>query len=214
MSNEKADLELGNFLAELDAEFGKKPKAKKAEAPHKALNAAFHAANPTISFAKGQIDSLKFENYYDWALHKERLADIERAQAEGVPELQWLPEALVTYVINQTCACCKTVTQFVGQEYVRFRGRRRWFKDIRGERHETYPTMLKPVAKVDGNLLAFGMPGGEPLPDEVEELSETVRRCAGCINLERAALDLWVKTTQPNPQGELIIDIPLTKEGL
>lgn len=212
--NAQANLEVGNLLAELDADFGKKPKGKFAAAPHKALNTAFHAANPKLNSAKGQLARLEFDNYYDWEMHKQRLMDIERAQAEGVPELQWLPEAHVTYVVHQECATCKTITTFVGNEYIRFRGRRRWYRDLSGKQHETYPTMLKQVGKVDGNLLAFGMPGGDPIPDEVEEMNETVSRCVGCIQVERKALDLWIQATQPNPQGELVIDIPLNAEGL
>lgn len=216
--NSKASAEVSNLLAELDAEFGKKPKgAKFPPAPHKALNTAFHMNNPRLMQGpRGQLERMKFENYYEWEMHRQHLLDgtLDQAQASGQPELQWLPEARVAYIINQTCACCKTTVQFVGNEYVRFRGRRRMYRDLEGNSHETWPTMIKRVAEVDGNLLAFGMPGGDPLPDFAEEMDETVSRCAGCIKLEVQALDLWIQATQPNPQSELDIDIPLTEEGL
>ena len=211
--NSKASAEVQDLLLELDAEFGKTPRAKKG-ITHKELNAAFHQRNPTVRYARGQVDSLKFENYYDWQMHKQHVHQLEEAQAAGIPELQWIPEAVVTYVINQQCACCKETTTFIGREYVRFRGRRRQYRDIRGEHHWTYPTMLKEVGKVDGNLLMYGLPSGEPLPDLMEELQEVVRRCHACISLEKGALDLWISMVQPSVQGDLLeIDIPLTEDG-
>ena len=213
--SEIADKEVRDLLAELDAEFGKKAKPSSKEPGHKALNRAFHAQHPRLDLysPKHQLEGMKFDCYYDWEMHRQHLLDIDAMQAEGVPELQWLPEARVVYIINQTCACCKTVSQFVGQEYIRFRGRRRNFKTLNGEDRWTWPTLLKPVHEVDGSLLAFGMPGGDPLPDYTEELSETVSRCPGCIALEKHALDLWITYTQPSPQEELNIDIPLTEDG-
>lgn len=210
--NSKADAEVMALLADLDMEFGKKPRARK-EPDHKPLNKAWHEANPQVRFARTQLDSLKFECYYDWQMHKQALHRLEEAQAEGVPELQWIPDAQVTYVIHQECACCKQITTSIGREYIRFRGRRRNYRTIDGKDRWTYPTMLKPVAEVDGNLLAYGLPAGGPLPDLVDEINETVRRCAGCIMVEQRALDLWTVATQPDPQGELLIDIPLTEDG-
>ena len=64
--------------------------------------------------------------------------------------------------------------------------------------------MLNEVGKVDGNLLMYRLPSGEPLPDLVEELSELVRRCPSCISLERKALDMWISTVQPSVQGDLL----------
>lgn len=225
----KASAEVASLLADLDAEFGKKPKQQRGPTV-KELNTAFHQRNPQVSGAKGQLDRLRFENYYDWEMHRQALLqkNLEYMQDAGVAELQWLPEAQITYIINQTCACCKQVTQFTGSEYIRFRGRRRTYtalvphpdpqKAALGmtvtEQRETYPTMLKKLGEVDGNLLLNGLPGGDPLPDLTEEMDETVRRCPGCIKLEMAALDLFVRATQPNPQHELNIDIPLTAEGL
>lgn len=206
-----------DLIASLDSEFGKKPRQKGSPpAAHKALNAEFHRANPRLEQGpRGQLERMKFENYYDWEMHRQALLEnqVEEYQAAGVPQLAWLPEALVTYIIHQRCACCKETVTFIGNSYIRFRGRRRTYRDIEGKVHETAPTMLKRWCDVDGSLLAFGLPGGDPLPDLTEEMDETVPRCAGCINLERAALDLWIQATQPNPQKELDIDIPLTADG-
>lgn len=219
MSANTQPSDIDSLLSELDAEFGKKkpgrPRASK-EPEHKALNRSFHQANPQVRFAKTQLDSLKFENYYDWEMHRQALieGDLALQQAAGVPELQWLPEAHVVYVIKQWCACCKESTRFVGNEYVRFRSRRRKYRDINGREHETYSTRLIQIRLVDPNLLAFGIPGGDLMPSLVEYQEETVARCAGCIELENAALDLWIAATQPNPQHELDIDIPLSENGL
>lgn len=233
--HEKAQTEVTNLLAELDAEFGRKPgKGKAVVAPHKALNAAFHANNPIVklSGARGQLDKMRFDNYYDWERHRQAIIDanLDELQQAGEETLQWLPEARVTYIINQHCASCAGVTQFCGHEYIRFRGRHRYYKalaphpDARRaqwgetvvERRETHPTMLKKVGEVDGNLLAFGIPpNGDPLPDLTEEMDETVSRCPGCINLERKALDMWISVTQPSPQTglDLEIEIPLSTDG-
>lgn len=206
-----ADREVMDFLAELDAEFGKKKRGRPSKEPeHKELNRRFHLLNPGApQFAKQQLEQMKFENYYDWEMHRlaEREQQVDKLQQAGEPTLQWLPEAQISYVVHQTCACCKETTTFVGNEYIRFRGRRRKYRDIEGREHETYPTMLKRVSEVDGNLLAYGLPNGDPLPDFIEEMNETVRRCYGCIQLERAALDVWVRATQPDPQGELDIQL-------
>lgn len=214
--SEKASAEVMDLLTSLDEEFGKKVKARSSinATTHKTLNTEFHKNNPqaNLASAKGQLERMKFENYYDWEMHKQNLHQIDRAQRD-IPELKWLPEAQVSFIIHQQCSCCKETTTFVGNEYIRFRGQRRLWRDLQKKVHSSYPTMLKLVAEVDGNLLAYGLPGGDPLPDLIEEMNETVRRCAGCILMERQALDLWVTTVQPSPQGELIIDIPLLEDG-
>lgn len=207
MSTERADAELADFLGELDAEFGKKARKKgSGEAPHKALNRAFHEANPQLGQGpKGQLERMRFESYYDWEMHRQAMLDgeLERMQAAGVEQLQWLPEARVTYLITQTCACCNSQVQFTGNEYIRFRGRRRNFRTLEGEDRWTWPTRLQRVSEVDGNLVMYGLPGGDPLPDLVEELEETVPRCPGCVKLEQAALNLWIAATQPPIQKSL-----------
>lgn len=201
-----ASEELQDFLADLQDSFGKKVKTSVREPAHKTLNKQFHDNNPQIQKSRGKDQHLKIENYYDWEMHRRHLKSIDSAQM-SMPELSWLPEAQISFIIHQTCSCCKETVTFVGNEYIRFRGARRRWKDLySNESRWTYPTMLKRVSEVDGNLMAYGLPDGNPLPDLTEEMNETVRRCAGCINLERQALDIWVKAVNPNPQGELLIE--------
>lgn len=201
-----------DLLAEFNKEFGKKKKGGLPDpnAEAKRRNRAFHAANPpadkgAVSYAKAQLEKGAWRNYYDWQTH--RMLLLEEAMREDtsgqLPELDWFPDARVTYVIQQRCACCHSVTEFVGSEYVRFHGRRRIFHELGGGSHQMQPVVLQRADKVDPNLLAFGLPDGDPLPDIVETMQETVRRCAGCIALERTALDLWVAATQPSVQDEL-----------
>ena len=211
MSEPRANKEVEDLLASLDAEFGKKVKSKGRSDREvvRSLNAQFHEQNPQYtSSPRGQLEKMKFESYYDWEMHRQELlrGTLEFAQQAGVPELQWLPEARVTFIINQLCGCCKSTVQFVGNEYIRFRGRRRKYRTLDGVEKETYPTMLRRVGEVDANLVAFGLPSGDPLPDFVDELDETVPRCPGCIQVERQALDIWIRATQPDPQGELNIE--------
>lgn len=204
--NTQAEDEIDDLLASLDAEFGKQ--AKKPKQPgHKELNKQFHAQNPRLEQGpRGQLERMKFENYYDWEIHRQLLVskELERAQDLGMPQVQWLPEAQVSYIINQHCGCCKSVTQFIGNSYIRFRGRRRKYRDVSGAYHETAPTHLIRVQECDPDLLAHGLVTGDPLPDLIEEMDETVVRCVSCIRLEQAALDLFIAATQPNPQHELM----------
>ena len=199
-----------DLLGELQAEFGKPKKSSDRNAAVKALNRAFHDANPPLakgaaSYAKAALEGAAFRNYYDWERHRVMLLEEKRQEQQrpDMPDLEWYPDARVTYIITQRCGCCANVVQFVGSEYVRFRGKRRVFHELGGTTHEMVPTVLQRADKVDPNLLAFGLPNGDPLPDFVEELEETVRRCVGCIRLETAALDLWVLATQPRVQDEL-----------
>lgn len=99
-----AQAELDDFLAELDADFGKKKRGA-IDAPHKKLNQQFHANNPQIGKAGGkspeQIDA------------------------------SWKPEARITYVITQHCKCCGDKVSFIGGEYIRFRSQRQHATIIR-----------------------------------------------------------------------------------
>lgn len=202
-----------DLLSELNAEFGKKPKGKDPNAEVKKRNREWHERNPqvvkgAVSYAKAQLENAAFRNYYDWENHRIRLLEEARREAQGsgsgeLPDLEWYPEARVTFIIRQRCGCCNSTTEFIGSEYIRFRGRRRTFYELGGGEHEMVPTVLQRVDKVDPNLLAFGMPGGEPLPDLLEEQDETVRRCVGCIMVEQKALDIWVQAVQPTPQAQL-----------
>lgn len=88
-----ADKEINDFLAELDADFGK----KKAPA-HKGLNKAFHAANPQIPGGRGKSP--------------ERLNPEDSAA--------WRPVEKITHVVIQECTSCLDVSEHIGGEYVKF----------------------------------------------------------------------------------------------
>lgn len=90
--NSLADSEIADFLAELNEEFGKKK--KKPEAPHKALNKAFHQQHPGVEKTAGK--------------------------SPEDPMFHWVPQARVTYVITQHCRCCGDKVSFIGGEYIRF----------------------------------------------------------------------------------------------
>jgi hypothetical protein len=215
------DKSVDAFLEELNQEFGKKPKASEVNAEAKKRNREWHERNQPLgkgaaSFARAQLEKKAFENYYDWDQH--RILTLEASASEELdatlPDLEWYPEAQVTYIVRQLCACCNNTVEFIGSQYIRFRGRLRKFHVLGGEVRSMHPTVLQRIDRVDPNLLAFGLPDGNPLPDLIEELNETVQRCPGCINVERMALDLWVKAVQPDVQGDLLAEPSAERERL
>lgn len=216
----EANQEIANLIASLDGEFGKKKKRGPTDADiARERNAAWHAANPQLgkaaNTAKAQVERLKFENYYDWHTHRLAVEANAVEQYHGnVEGLLWIPDARITYIINQRCALCAGTTQFIGNQYIRFHGPRRKYKDIEGKEHEHIRTQVIQLRDCDKNLLAFGLPDGSPLPDLIEELDETVPQCVGCLRLEMTALDLWVKATQPTPQLPLFEQLDKPRKTL
>lgn len=193
--------EVDSLLAELDSEFGKR---KKHEPSARDLNRAWHQANTPLtkgakSFARTQLERAEFRNYYDWETHRVRV--LEEHGAQVLDDLEWWPEAQVTYVVRQRCGTCNSCTEFVGNEFIRFRGRRRRFLVLGGETRDMSPTVLRRVADCDPDLIAFGLADGTPLQDLIEEIDETVRRCAGCVMVEQRALQLW-EITQDIAEGK------------
>lgn len=208
MSVEK-DISVDDLLGELQAEFGKKPKYSDLNAEARKRNKEWHAKNAPLSkgatsFAKAQLEKSAFRNFYDWDSH--RMLTIQEAEAagdHGLPDLEWTPEARVTTVVHQYCATCKNCVQFVGNEYIRFRGRRRRFKELGGGEHDMSPTVLRRAADCDPNLIQFGPADGSTLEDFTEELVETVSRCPGCIAVERQAYALLRAVTEKAIQPQL-----------
>ena len=98
MTQTPADKELADFMAELDAEFGKKKKGKSDNDIARERNKAFHAGNPQISLSSGKAP--------------ERLNPEESEH--------WRPVARVTHVVRQGCRCCGGFSDFIGGEYVKF----------------------------------------------------------------------------------------------
>lgn len=95
------DQETMDFLAELNADFGKKKKGA-LEPAHKALNRSWHQANAPLAKSSGKSP--------------------EKLNPED--SLAWQPIANVTHVVIQECACCSDVTEFIGGEYVKFKSTR------------------------------------------------------------------------------------------
>jgi hypothetical protein len=102
-----ADAEMLDFLAELDADFGKKKKETDTAASR---NKAWHSANQPLEKALGKAP-----------------------ESDGSG--QWKPTARVTYVIRQLCRCCNNTTEFIGGEYVMFESKRQHAKVLRGAQH-------------------------------------------------------------------------------
>jgi hypothetical protein len=180
MSN--SEKETLNLLAELDAEFGKKPKDRKG-------GGGARSPRDFASDAKSQLERAQFTSFSDWELHLQMLeANAYAKQIDWRPS--WIPEARLTYVIQQHCDCCGDNVKFIGGEYIRFRSKRDRATIIR--RAEVVP-----------NLWHYGW-DGEPLPDLIDEMYQTVPRCPGCIEVERRAVEIWeaVSREQERKAGE------------
>jgi len=195
-----ANEEIGDFLAELDDEFGKKPKGKR-ERSAADLNKAFHAANPLLErIAGGQLPSepagsYNWSNHLDWLRHGDE---------SGLPPPKWLPEARVTWIVHQSCAVCHETTWYTGNEYVRFkRNYTHNYKLLGGAVVRASASVMRRIGECDPNLVAYGLPDGQPLPEELHETTELVLRCPACYHLERACHDLWNLASTPSAQQEL-----------
>lgn len=184
----KQDLD---FLAELDAAFGKKSKAKALPDRHaarRALNNLFHLQNPTIQTTTTKLPEVDL--HYDWAAAK-------LGQEQPIR-----PEARISTIVHQTCDTCQETSWYTGNEYIRFGRRRLRYKILGAGEVETESTILRRIGDCDPNLVAFGPPEGHPLPVVIEEHQERVPRCPACIMLERHCVDLFLddakrKASQP-----------------
>lgn len=179
----KQDLD---FMAELNAQFGKQSKQKKQPSDsdiRKERNAQFHIENPLVRVSASKIP--EEELTYSWE-------DAKNGQYQPLT-----PEARISNIVHQTCSCCKTTTWYTGHEYIRFLRRRFRYNglsagDERGGMIETYSTVMRQLRDCDPNLVAFGPPNKPPLPQIIQEVYETVPRCPACIMLERHCVDLWL----------------------
>lgn len=103
------DQELQDFMASLDADFGKKAKKGKADNEiARGLNTKWHQANPPL--AKGA-----------------------KSTARPSPEdsSQWTPIALITHIYTQRCKTCGNTVQYTGQEHVKFRNITLWGETVK-----------------------------------------------------------------------------------
>ncbi len=212
-----ASEEVDDFLAELNAEFGKKPRLRTSRDTAAARNKAFQTANPTLErIAGGQLPA-NDAGEYNWGNH---LAWLRQGQASGLPPPKWLPEARVTWIVHQQCAVCSETAWYTGNEYVRFRRNSRHgyrtlkteevvvregvtYQVVRGDEVRIAASVLRRIGECDPHLVAYGLPDGTALPEELHEAYETVLRCPACYHLERACHDLWNAATAPADQQEL-----------
>ena len=195
-----AQEEVDDFLKELDNEFGKKARLKKDKGVE-ALNRAFHEANPQLErIAGGQLPS-EPAGSYSWDAH---LAWLRRGDASGYAPPRWLPEARVTWIVHQQCAVCAETTWYTGNEYVRFRRNyAHSYKILGGAVVRASASVLRRIGECDPHLVAYGLPDGQALPEELHESAELVLRCPACFHLERACHDLWNAASIPATQQEL-----------
>ena len=99
--HKSVSIEISSMLADLNREFGKKPRGKREPTDNEVArerNKAFHDKNPVLGSA---------------AMGAAR-PNPEDSQA-------WRPVARVTHVVKQCCDTCLNTTQHIGGEFIRFR---------------------------------------------------------------------------------------------
>lgn len=105
------DQELQDFMASLDADFGKKAKKGKTDNDiARERNKAFHEQNPRLEPAGGRAPELDMSG-------------------------NWVSTARVTYVIRQCCATCNNTVEFIGGEFILFESKRQHAKVLRRAEH-------------------------------------------------------------------------------
>lgn len=175
MANKTPNKEVLDFLATLDADFGKKKKSEADKDNARSRNKAFHQQNPQLDSASGKAPELDQSG-------------------------NWQAIARVTYVIRQNCLCCNNTVEFIGGEYIQWKSKKQ------------HATILRDAAHSAGLFLYDEI--GEPIPDLIDEMKQSVSRCPGCIAVERQALQIWNQALEQQrssfKQGKL--DIDLSKE--
>lgn len=211
-----ASEEVDDFLAELDAEFGKKPKLKRGKDVAD-LNRAFHEQNPILERIAGGRLEAEPAGSYSWDNH---LSWLRHGEASGMAPPRWIPEARVTWIVHQHCAVCHETSWYTGNEYVRFRrnyqhsyrklttvtvsvGNHEIEQVIAGESVRASASVLRRIGDCDPHLIAYGLPDGKALKEELHEMDELVLRCPACYHLDRACQDLWNAAVAPSAQQEL-----------
>lgn len=109
----------------------------------------------------------------------------------------WIPIARVTHVTTQHCECCGDKVSFIGGEFIRFKSTRQRADILRR-------------SEVCTDLFHFGATDLE-LEDRIETHTQLVHRCAGCIQVEKQALEIWdaaVKLTAPPEPKQTELDLP------
>jgi len=205
-----AQEEVDDFLGELDAEFGKKAHRVARGKSVADLNKAFHEQNPTLERVAGGPLPIAPEGDYSWEDHAHWL---QLGEESGLNPPKWLPEARVTWIVHQHCAVCQETNWYTGNEYVRLRRNyQHSYKTLTGATVRASASIMKRIGDCDPQLIAYGLPDGRALPEELHEESETVLRCPACFHLERACADLWNAAVMPTQQQELLGLDDLLKE--
>jgi len=188
-----ADKEIDQLLSSLDAEFGKKPKEKRA------LGAASKdkGALDALSSARGQLTRMDSESFSEWELRREMLLANEISKHMDLKP-SWIPEAKVIFCIRQHCETCGNTVEFIGGEFIRFRSKR--------ER-----AVITRRAEVCTDLWHYGY-AGRPLPEQVDHYYQVVNRCPGCIKVEQIAIEIWDGLIEPEHQLELPTTIKETSK--
>lgn len=111
MTPQKQPDDLADFMATLDADFGKKPKKQQSDNDiARKRNTKFHSENPGTNSASGKSPELDQSG-------------------------NWQPKARVTYVIRQTCNCCNNTVEFIGGEYIQWRSKKQHASILRRADH-------------------------------------------------------------------------------
>ena len=172
--------EVDKLLADLDAEFGKKPRAKKPQpsTPTKDLKS-------WASSAAAQLARTRFSGQAEWRQFAEMMEANEQSKRMDWSPI-WTPEARVTFITVQHCKCCCRSVEFIGGEYVRFKSSRQ-------------QATITRRAEVCTDLWHYR----RDLPDLIEELHQEVGRCPQCIKDEKQIDEIWDSIIEKEQQLEL-----------
>lgn len=190
MDKPNNDISVDDLLAELQNEFGKKSRSK-ASRKAKYAEAEEQRREERIKLlheAKQRLMKGEFKNIADYQTFKFMVESTDIAkQMDWRPS--WIPEARITYVVRQHCENCGNTVSFIGGEYIKFRARAGNASIVK--RADMFP-----------DLFLYGW-REEELPDQVDDLYQTVHRCPGCIQVEQMAIQLWEAATGEKQQQEV-----------
>ena len=173
------------LLAELDAEFGKKPKGKRLTFGTKDKGTTKAWGDTTAA----QLARMSFTNQADWFTYREMMEANEQSKRMNWSPT-WQPEARLIFVTIQHCRSCSRSVEFIGGEYVRFRSERQ-------------RATITRRAEVCSDIFHFN----REIPELVEEIHQEVGRCPECLRDEQRIDEIWNQIIEQNPQLELDISL-------
>ena len=178
-----------DLLAELDAEFGKKPRERQRS---RGAQVKDEDVVKRLSSAEFQLTRMDFDSFEEWEAYREMLiANQLSKNMDWRPS--WIPECRITHVVRQHCETCGNNVDFIGGEFIRFKSKR--------ER-----AVITRRAEVVSDLWHYGY-GGKPLEDVIEYHYQVVHRCPGCILVEQVALEIWDGLVEQHPQQAEIPEV-------